>query len=1104
MRKLYLVPVILVGLFLLIFVLAGTPFVLNFVSQKIQSIVQTETGVGLIIGSMRGNLFYSLRVEHIQVPGAVEIARLKIAYNPISLFSRKVDITSVSIDGLDVDVDGVTEIVENIPRRTDSTTSAEPSPWRIYIRELLVTNSGILISFVEKPMIASLDLSAAMLPDRFMIDSLRIATERSVVVVKGDVPLHDSADLHLQYEMSLAAEDFGVSELRGKIQSQGEIKGAWARLFLHSVTKLNARYSEHGLTGTIRLDWQIPDLENLDVDARLHAMTPSLMGNIEERDTLQLTLNASGKDFLLEVVSEYGVVQYEGLLGGDLERPQLESEIRGLLKYDGLRSSFTGEINFQNDVLELKSFRIRGDSLDAYASLSMNTVRGEIIDAQIHLSCQDLSMIDHFAHTEQAISGRLSLDASAAGPLINPRAEMKLSLSDVVAYGEGVSNAFFDVSMEDRVILLDSGSVASRRGLIQVEGWYDLTSHDVSAHVHSDQIAFQSPEVFGSDTIQIGGRVALDLMVSGNVQNPKGKGEIVIDDIVYDTVTFGNCRLDISLEDTTLQLSLVNGDKSLVLEGGAFLHGVLPFSAELQLSHFVLGGYLASTDGYVSGVLSAQGDMLHPAKIVGDAAIDTIYMSVEQGILQNVGAINVHLEEGVIQLNSCALAVAGQELSAHGSIPLDFERSALDVSVKSSRVQLSALAAIMPSRPDVRGILDLDLRVQGRSDAPQINGQLLLENVQYTGQDVNVDSVNCVLRFANNNVNIERFTGKVNRGGFDIDGFVKIGEGHLDTMLLDIAVDKIDYRNKDFGKVVFSSDIQVSARNDSFNISGEVIIDTAKYDAPFKLQTVVGMLTRVNRPAPEQPQIMKQIYCDVGISAPNDVEIDNKVADLEVSFDLQLKGYLSRLIVYGSVISVDEGTIAYLSKKFSILHAAVHFDNPYKIDPVIDLTASTSVSAEDGNYEIYMLLEGTVDKWELELSSNPPLPEQDIVSLLLIGQRRPGSVSDAVSGVTLGGKAEAYAADLVRYGIERGAEQYLGLDKVKISGESTDTTEMELNIEKSIGDKFTLIYSMGLESWELLQIGAKYDVTEKLSIFTLYDQANLNTSVDVDYHFKIR
>ncbi|MCK4792680.1 MAG: hypothetical protein KAV87_53615, partial [Desulfobacteraceae bacterium] len=59
-------------------------------------------------------------------------------------------------------------------------------------------------------------------------------------------------------------------------------------------------------------------------------------------------------------------------------------------------------------------------------------------------------------------------------------------------------------------------------------------------------------------------------------------------------------------------------------------------------------------------------------------------------------------------------------------------------------------------------------------------------------------------------------------------------------------------------------------------------------------------------------------------------------------------------------------------------------------------------------------------------------------------------------------------------------------------------------IEKSISSRLTLIYSMGLESWELHQIGTKYDVNDNLSIFTLYDQINLNTSVDLDFHFEFK
>jgi translocation and assembly module TamB len=417
---------------------------------------------------------------------------------------------------------------------------------------------------------------------------------------------------------------------------------------------------------------------------------------------------------------------------------------------------------------------------------------------------------------------------------------------------------------------------------------------------------------------------------------------------------------------------------------------------------------------------------------------------------------------------------------------------------------LSDVTELIPDTLNISGVVDMDLAIRGQLRAPEIDGRVRLENAKYIRQDFAIDSLNSLMTFSKNSVSIEYLRGKANKGRFTISGYAERWDGHVDTLLLRVKADKIDYNNKNFGKYVASTELLISAHNDTFNIKGEVVIDTAKYDVPFRLQDIVGMLTKANRPAPEQPKIMNQIYCDVGISAPNDVKIDNEVADLEVSVDLQLRGYLARLNVYGSIISVGEGTIAYLGKKFNILHATVHFANPYKIDPVIDLSASTTVSAEDGDYEIFLLLEGTVNEWQLALSSSPPLPEQDIVSLLLIGQRRPGSVSDAVSRGTLADKAQSYAVDLVRYGIERGAEQYLGLDKVRISGEPTDTTEMELSLEKSIGEKFTLLYSMGLESWEILQIGAKYDVTDKFSIFTLYDQANLNTSVDIDYHFKIR
>ena len=323
-------------------------------------------------------------------------------------------------------------------------------------------------------------------------------------------------------------------------------------------------------------------------------------------------------------------------------------------------------------------------------------------------------------------------------------------------------------------------------------------------------------------------------------------------------------------------------------------------------------------------------------------------------------------------------------------------------------------------------------------------------------------------------------------------------------MLVTVQLDRVDYKNKDFGTVIFSADLRAGAKNDSLHIVGEVTVEEGTYDAPMKLQTFVNLLTRANRPAPQQPHITKRIYCQIGIEVPDSIIIANNVADLAVRADLQLKGYLARLNAYGTISAISEGTVKYLGRNFTIVDAVIQFDDPYKIDPVIDLTATTTIGTADGEYEIILRLDGTVTTWQLGLSSTPTLPQQDIVSLLLIGQRRPGEVGSTVKEIDVKGKAKDYALDAVRYGIEKSGERLLGLDRFTITGELDDASSVRIGIEKSITKGFTVLYSTGIESWELHQVGASYDITDHISIFTLYDQENLNTSVDLDFHFNIR
>ncbi|MEO0189472.1 MAG: translocation/assembly module TamB domain-containing protein, partial [candidate division WOR-3 bacterium] len=163
------------------------------------------------------------------------------------------------------------------------------------------------------------------------------------------------------------------------------------------------------------------------------------------------------------------------------------------------------------------------------------------------------------------------------------------------------------------------------------------------------------------------------------------------------------------------------------------------------------------------------------------------------------------------------------------------------------------------------------------------------------------------------------------------------------------------------------------------------------------------------------------------------------------------------------------------------------------------------VSSRDGDYEITMNLSGTIEKWYLQLSSNPPIPEQDIISLLLIGRRRPGLYLIAeAKDIDLKGAAKDYALGLARGTLERTAEKSLGFEKFTITGDLLEPRQWDIGFEKRISKKIVFIYGTGIESWEMRRIGMNYSINNNISIFTLHDQENMNSSVDLEFNFKIK
>jgi hypothetical protein len=1103
MRKLFLIPMVIITLPIIIFIAAGTPLILGFVKQKIEQTVGDNLGIPMKIGSMSGNLFFVLRAEDIEVPGLGRIAETRITYNPFGLLSRYVDIRSVRIDGIELDVDRLVEVLGTMPKKADSLPS-KPFPLKIQIEKFSIAEGGIGLKLGQAPLNMVLSSRGMLLHDRLIVDSLHIETRRSVAVLKGVVPLVKAGDLDLVFDIDLAAEDLGVPVLSGGLASTGTVKGKFPSPVVVATTRLSARIMENDVNGVVGLAWRLPYFDSLNVKADLRLTTATLQRGIIGYDTWDVKMLLERTRISADVLSRYGKLQANGMLKGKVSRPRFEGAISGRFDYQGFRPSFEGQIQYGDDILKIAKFKMKSRRLSVELGLRFDHREKSITESKLDLYCSDLSVLNSITGLTDSISGELWLTVSASGAFGNPDARASLRLANAAAFGEFMTEASFHASMANAVARLDSGIINSRRGLIDLEGFYDMKQQDFRLRLRSDRLVFKAPEMFRQDTLMISGVVGMDVILSGNVANPQGEGEFTLTDVGYDTLQFGDYNLEFSLRDTLLKSSLVNEQGNAKIRIQTFLQGDFPFEAEAGFENFVLNQFLHPVSGSVTADVSAHGFLSDLVRTQARLRFSAVEFVSDGNKIENLNPVIVLLEDEILRVQTCTLVVVDQRVYVEGSLPLDFDNASMDISAKSSKIQISEIAYLLPGTPSVAGNLQFDIRVQGKPQQLDIDGNLVLDNANYTIKDVSFDSVSGRFLFRNGLVICETFSGKINKGRFKANGFADLSHGRLDTMLFKVDLDRFNYANKDFGRVLIDAALRASSRKDSLRISGEIIVVEGVYDAPMKLQKIVGLLTAASRPVPQQPEMAKRIYCDIGIVAPDSIVIANNIANLSVRADLQVKGYLSRLNAYGTISAINEGTVKYLGKKFTIVNAVIQFDDPYKIDPVIDLVAISTISAADGDYEVSLVLSGTVNAWQLVLSSNPPLPQQDIVSLLLIGQRRPGPVGSTVTEIDMKGKVKDYAFDAVRYGIEKSGEQLLGLDKFTISGELNDPSSMRVGIEKSIVKGFKLIYSTGIESWELHQVGASYDITDHISIFTLYDQDNLNTSVDLDFHFSIK
>ena len=477
-----------------------------------------------------------------------------------------------------------------------------------------------------------------------------------------------------------------------------------------------------------------------------------------------------------------------------------------------------------------------------------------------------------------------------------------------------------------------------------------------------------------------------------------------------------------------LQASVHHVDAGLVnaLEPGVLAHGTLDMDARLE-------GAPSAPSGVVK--LSAAG-----LRLAGAGTRD-------------LQALDVHatgrLEADKVQLDVQMSTGNTSQLKLTGNAPLT-ANGTLDLKV-TGKLDVGFINPMLEARGErASGTLALDATVKGAPRSPEVGGTLDLANGDlrdYT-QGAHLSSVTAHLVVSRDSLRVESLTARAGPGQLSMSGTIGVLQPKL-PLSLRLTAKNAQPITSDILNVNFNADLKAEGNlQERLDLSGTIDLNRTVIGIPNALPPEVAVLD-VRRPGqapPAPPQRKLVIGLDLRLHAPREILVQGRGLNAELGGNLHITGTTANPTVAGG-FEMIRGTFSLASTQLKFTKGRVSFTGPGlkgKIDPSLDFTAQTT--STDATTTLHIT--GLADAPQFELSSTPPLPQDEILARLLFGE--------SASQLTVLQVAQIGAALASLSGVGGGGpnplarvQQKLGLDRLSVSsgagttapgGQSTGTT----------------------------------------------------------------
>ncbi len=337
-----------------------------------------------------------------------------------------------------------------------------------------------------------------------------------------------------------------------------------------------------------------------------------------------------------------------------------------------------------------------------------------------------------------------------------------------------------------------------------------------------------------------------------------------------------------------------------------------------------------------------------------------------------------------------------------------------------------------------------------------------------------------LLRIQNDKASLRSFQGRMAGGDVQATGEMRLGRRGLEGLDLSLGGRGMALTLIEGTRTLADLDLRLEGDRGRMTLSGGADIKQITWRREF---TDPIAFTFPMRRSEAGLSFLSGLVLDVRLRTEEGAVIENSMGRIQGGFDLTLSGTVDAPVILGDIEAL-RGEITFLDRSFRVIQGRLSFFNPSSVEPYLDFRGETFLK----DYRVTFSLTGRVDRLRPEFASSPPLPSEDVLALLALGESFKRTYRyESSAGMGTGSLLSFQLAEAA----QKRAEKLFALDSFRIDpfvlGASTEMTA-RLTVGKKISSNVVLLYSTNLTSQREDLVRLEWDFSPSFALVAMRDE----------------